>query len=101
MLRHEVETLYTANNPNADAWIDWSYPNHVLLVAGLTGKIATVQNANVELAVAGALLHDVADAVMARKDPGHEARSLVLADELLRKCGFNKLDAAKNGKGFH
>lgn len=93
-LRQEVEALYTANNPNADVWIDWGYPNHVLFVADLTGKTATAQGANVDLAVAGALLHDVADAVMARKDPDHEARSLLLADELLRKCGFNKDDTA-------
>lgn len=92
MLRQEVEALYTADNPHADVWIDWSYPNHVLFVADLTEKIAVAQHANVELAVAGALLHDIADAVMARKDPGHEARSLILADELLRKCGFDKND---------
>jgi hypothetical protein len=90
ILRQQVEALYTANNPNADVWIDWSYPNHVLFVANLTEEIAIANHADVELAVAGALLHDVADAVMARKDPAHEARSLELAEELLRKSGFSE-----------
>ena len=93
-LRQNVEALYTANNTEADVWIDWGYPNHVLVVADLTEKIATAQHANVELAVAGALLHDVADAVMAREDPEHEARSLALADEQLRKSGFDEDEIA-------
>lgn len=91
-LRQKVEQLYTANNSDADAWIDWGYPNHVLVVATLTKKIAEAQGANVELAVAGALLHDVADAVMARKNPDHEAKSLVMADNLLRESGFSEDD---------
>jgi putative nucleotidyltransferase with HDIG domain len=89
-LRQHVETLYTAANPAADVWIDWSYKNHVLVVAELTQKIATAQHADVELAVAGALLHDIADAVMARKNPGHEAKSLALASELLQTSGFSE-----------
>lgn len=90
VLRQNVETLYAANNPQADVWIDWSYPNHVQVVAELTGKIATAQHANIELAVAGALLHDIADAVMARRDPGHEAKSLSMADSMLRESGFTE-----------
>lgn len=89
-LRQEVKALYTADNPDADAWIDWGYPNHVLFVADLTEKIARTQQAKVELAVAGALLHDIADAVTTRKDPHHETQSLQLAEDLLLKCGFSK-----------
>ncbi|HUS25856.1 MAG TPA: HD domain-containing protein [Nevskiaceae bacterium] len=89
-LRQNVETLYTAGHPEADVWIDWSYPNHVLFVAEHTEKIAATHHANIELAVAGALLHDIADAVMARRNPEHEAKSLALADGLLRKSGFNE-----------
>lgn len=93
-LRQKVKALYTANNPDADVWIDWSYPNHVLYVADFTQKIATAQHANVELAVAGALLHDVADAVMARRNPEHEAKSLALAEELLQESGFSENEIA-------
>jgi putative nucleotidyltransferase with HDIG domain len=93
-LRQNVEELYAANNPNADVWIDWGYKNHVLVVADLTEKIAKAQGANVELAVAGALLHDIADAVMARKRPEHEAESLKLAEKLLQESGFGREDTA-------
>jgi putative nucleotidyltransferase with HDIG domain len=94
VLRQNVERLYTSGNPEADVWIDWGYPNHVLFVAELTEKIAKVQGANVELAVAGALLHDIADAVMARKEPTHEAESLKLAEKLLQESGFGAKDTA-------
>lgn len=93
-LRQYVDALYTANNPDADVWIDWGYPNHVLYVADLAGQIAAAQQANIELSVAGALLHDIAEAVMARKSPEHEAKSLAMAADLLQKSGFDKDEAA-------
>lgn len=93
-LRQKVEKLYTVPDAAADVWIDWAYPNHVLVVAALTERIAKKQGAKVELAVAGALLHDIADAVMARKSPGHEAESLRLAKELLQESGFSVEDTA-------
>lgn len=52
VLRQNVEKLYTSGNPNADPWVDWGYPSHVLVVAELTEKIAKAHDANVELAVA-------------------------------------------------
>ena len=93
-LRQKVEALYHANNPDADEWIDWGYPNHVLVVAKLAEKIATDHKANVELCVAGALLHDIADATMARERPEHEQESLVQADILLQESGFGADEAA-------
>lgn len=89
-LRQKVERLYSANNPDADVWIDWAYPNHVLVVAHMTEKIAKAQGANIEFAIAGALLHDIADTEMARETPDHEAKSLTIADSLLRESGFSK-----------
>jgi len=88
-LRRHVEVLYAANNPKADPWIDWSYKNHVLVVAAHTQKLATAHEANIELAVAGALLHDIADTITTRKDPEHKAKSLELAREILQKSGFS------------
>jgi 5'-deoxynucleotidase YfbR-like HD superfamily hydrolase len=90
ILRQKVEALYTAHNPEADVWTDWSYKNHVLFVANLTEKIAVAQHANVEQAVAGALVHDIADSVMGRKNPEHKAKSLTLGEELLQESGFSK-----------
>jgi putative nucleotidyltransferase with HDIG domain len=89
ILRQHVERLYGDHNPKADRWTDWAYTNHVVYVAKLTEKIAKQHGANVELAVAGALLHDCADAVTSRRDPDHEAKSLALAEDLLSKSGFN------------
>jgi hypothetical protein len=89
-LRHNVEKLYTANNPDADAWIDWGYKNHVLVVAELAERIAIKQHANVAWAVAGALVHDIADVMMPRKNPEHEATSLDLASDLLEGSGYDR-----------
>jgi len=94
ILREKVEKLYTANDPNADVWIDWAYKNHVLVVADLTKRIAKEQAANIDLAVAGALLHDIADVIMARECPEHEAESLKIAKELLKESGFDMQDTA-------
>lgn len=89
VLKQKVEELYTSKRPDADAWIDWGYRNHVLVVAKIAENIAKTQNANVEFCVAGALLHDIADAVMARNRPEHETESLMIADNLLQESGFN------------
>lgn len=50
-------------------------------------------HANIEFVVAGALLHDIADAIMTRWDPSHEAKSLEIADNLLRESGFSPNEA--------
>jgi hypothetical protein len=65
----------------------------VLFVADLAQKIATKQKATVEFVVAGALLHDIADSVMSRWNPEHKAKSLEMADELLREHGFDIKEA--------
>jgi putative nucleotidyltransferase with HDIG domain len=88
-LRKKVEELYTSGNPNADKWNDWAYKNHVLWVANKTEEIAKKQGARVDLSVAGALLHDIADAVMPRNTPNHETESLKIADRLLHESGFS------------
>lgn len=93
-LRQNVEKLYKSGNPNADVWNDWGYPNHVLVVADLTEKIAKAQGAKVDLAVAGALLHDIADAVMMRSNPEHEVESLKIAERILKESGFSAEDTA-------
>lgn len=93
-LRQKVQDLYTSNDPNADVWIDWSYPNHVLVVAELAERICKKHGANAEFAIAGALLHDIADATMARKSPEHADESLAIAERLLQESGFSAEDMA-------
>ena len=89
-VRQNVDVLYSANHLEADQWIHWGYPNHVLVVAEQTEKLANQHGANIELAVTGALLHDIADAVMSRFNPEHEERSLKIAGDILAKSGFTK-----------
>lgn len=91
-LRELVRECYTAPGPNADVWIGWAYPNHVLKVAETTEQLAQKYGANAEQAVAGALLHDIADTVMSRSSPDHEKQSLHMAKDLLGKAGFDWLE---------
>lgn len=89
-LKQKVHELYTSNNPNADPWNFWGYPNHVLIVAKNAEELAKRFNSNVDFCVAGALLHDIADVEMLRANPDHEQRSLELARELLKDVGFGE-----------
>ncbi|MBA3723754.1 MAG: HD domain-containing protein [Candidatus Levybacteria bacterium] len=87
-VKKEVEALYTYQHPNADQWNVWAYLNHVQVVAKNAERIAQEQNANIEHCVSGALLHDIADAVMTRFSKGHEKESLRIANEILEKSGY-------------
>ncbi|MFH1769897.1 MAG: HD domain-containing protein [Parcubacteria group bacterium] len=89
IVKEEVEKIYTSKNPEADPWIYWGYPNHVLIVAKDAKELAKQHGANVEFVVAGALLHDIADAVMRRNKPNHEEESLKIASDILKKAEFS------------
>jgi len=89
-LRNKVEELYRARHFARDGWADWMWERHVMVVASHAEKLAERYGANVDLAVAGALLHDIADAVMGRQNPGHKAESERMARELLQECGFSE-----------
>lgn len=91
-VKKEVHDLYTLQHPHADPWIVWAYPNHVQVVAKNAQRIAEEQGANAEFCVAGALVHDIADAVMSRFSQGHEKESLKIASEILERCGYDEQD---------
>ncbi len=90
ILKQKVETLYQAKDPNADVWTEWAYVNHVLVVANYAEKLSEKHDANLEFAVSGALLHDIADVVMDRDLPRHEEKSVDIARELLMTSGFSE-----------
>jgi putative nucleotidyltransferase with HDIG domain len=94
VLKKEIDSLYTDKHPNADPWTSWSYPNHVLIVAKNADKVAKEQGANIEQCVSGALLHDIADAVMPRSSKDHEKESLRIANEILEKCGYTEKECS-------
>lgn len=87
-VREEVRALYAAELPGRADWADWIYEGHVLKVAQAARDVAIRFGGDPDLAEAAGLLHDIADAVMKREDPAHEARSVDIARDFLQKAGF-------------
>lgn len=88
-LTQRVKQLYEAKDPNrAPWWADWLYAEHVPAVAAYAKKLAEAKGANVELAQAAAILHDIADAKLPGRTATHEAESLKMAHELMQACGY-------------
>jgi HD superfamily phosphodiesterase len=83
-----VRELYKTRNPNRADWADWLYKNHIFVVALTAKSLAERFNVNSELPQAAAILHDVADAKVARKDPSHERASMDMARVILAKSGY-------------
>ena len=89
-LKKLVEKQYLQKHPNRDDWCDWLYPNHVLWVADKTEEFCELYKANSSVAVAAALIHDIADSVMQREDEGHEEKSLEIGRDLCQKSGYTE-----------
>lgn len=87
-LREAVRQLYAEKREGRADWADWIYDRHVVLVGEESRKIALEFGGNPDLAEAGGLLHDIADAIMKREDPRHEVQSLGIAREQLKLAGF-------------
>lgn len=84
-----VEQLYMQKDPNRADWCDWLYPNHVVVVADKAQELCDRYNGNPDIAVAGALLHDIADTVMERRDPEFKPTSYDIARKLCHEAGYN------------
>jgi len=93
-VRAKVRELYGRKDPKRDPAADWLYDNHVLVVAQNAHKLAKKYGASEELSEVAALLHDVADAVMARANPSHEAESLTIARRVMAEAGFTAEEIA-------
>lgn len=91
-LSANVERLYMARLQTRSDWADELYKNHVLIVAEYACIVAERVGADIELAKAAALLHDIADFKMKRHDPRHKDESLHVARELMRECGYTTDD---------
>lgn len=93
MLTGLVEKLYRENNLGANSWASWAYDNHVIPVMEhakfYCDRWAEISEESVSSILAGALLHDIADAVMERSDRRYEETSISMARELLDRIGFN------------
>lgn len=87
-LEEKIRELYSAKNKDRADWADWLYENHIFQVADIAGKLAEKYGGNKELAIASALLHDIADAVMKRENPEHEEKTRETAKSLLENSDF-------------
>ncbi|HCC06030.1 TPA: hypothetical protein DEP94_01555 [Candidatus Nomurabacteria bacterium] len=88
-LKKKVSDLYLSKNDTRDSWADWLYENHIFLVADKAGELADKYGANRELAMASAMLHDIADAVMSRFTELHEEESFKIAKSFLKESNFS------------
>ena len=89
ILEQNVSYLYEAKHLGRADWADWLYERHVFVVAEKTAQLSERFNADAEPAVAAAMLHDIADAVMSRFDERHTEESLRIDRELLDVSGFS------------
>lgn len=93
-LWQHVEKLYTDKLEGRDDWADWLWPNHVVVVANKARELAEQKGADVDLSVAAALLHDIADYKMGRHQDGHEEESLKVAREVMQEHGYSPEEIA-------
>jgi putative nucleotidyltransferase with HDIG domain len=89
-LEQAVRDLYNQKNDNRAEMADWLVDNHVFVVADYASELAKKYGANVELARVAALLHDIADAKMNRKDTAHAEESLRMAREFMKDFGYDE-----------
>ena len=88
-LKQKIDALYTEKNTSrAKDWADYMYRDHIFKVADKARELAERFGANPELAVAAAMLHDIADSVMSRENRKHETESMNIARGILRISGF-------------
>lgn len=88
-VKRKVDELYQARNAGRADWADWLYMHHVFVVADYARQLAERFHADQSVAVAAALLHDIADVVMKRDNSWHEEESMIIARKLLQETGFS------------
>jgi hypothetical protein len=82
-----VETLYHSTaRPEAS----YLWNSHVQEVARFAGELSSRFGADQDTAVAGALLHDIADIWLDRSEPSFEDTTTKTAIELLTQAGYNE-----------
>lgn len=84
-----VHEIYDRKESTREEWADWLSANHVFLVAKFADELSIRLGVKNDLAIAAAMLHDIADSVMARENPEHENKSKEIAREFLLMCGYS------------
>ncbi|MEK7106220.1 MAG: HD domain-containing protein [Patescibacteria group bacterium] len=80
-----VKTAYTSSKEDFAQWI-WA--NHLPLVANKAEELSQKYDANPDIAVAAAWLHDFGDAFTNRHTDKHEELSKNEAVKVLQKCNY-------------
>ena len=91
LLEADVCKLYKQKKFNKN-WRDWIYKNHVLVTANFATDLASKYKANVELSRVAALLHDITDVIMERKEENHFKESLLLAQKIMKQYQYSNND---------
>ncbi len=89
-----VRSLYEGRREGRDEWCDWLYENHVFVVAKNALFLARKYGGDIDLAFAGAILHDIADVSISRFSDNHEELSLNIAEGAMIEAGFSDSDRA-------
>ncbi|MFO0704067.1 MAG: HD domain-containing protein [Patescibacteria group bacterium] len=88
ILEKQIEKVYLESPID---FAKWMYPHHVKIVADFALELASKsQDANIDLAFAGALLHDFGDAFLEdRHDAKFEVVTKSEATKILLQCNFS------------
>lgn len=89
----QVKELYESKQAGRDKIADWIYEGHVLIVADYAKQLCQEFGGNPDLAVAGALMHDIGDAVMSRFAEDFNEQSYQIARDFMAKAGYSSEDA--------
>lgn len=84
-----VKAVYTAKETRPMG--KWMWNNHIQWVANKTKELSKKYNANEEMSVSAALLHDLADSQYERNDPNFDNWSSNKGYEILDQAGFNEI----------
>lgn len=89
MKHHKVAQLVkNAYLSSKEDFARWMWENHLQLVARKAEELSKQFEANEDLAVAGAWLHDFGDAFVHRHSEEHEAISMSESKKVLQEAGY-------------
>ncbi|MEK6887322.1 MAG: HD domain-containing protein [Candidatus Aenigmatarchaeota archaeon] len=92
-IKNEIKVLY-ANSSN-ECMRTWFYEGHVIVVAKYAEEISKKVGANTEIAILGALFHDIARAWGVEKDPNLMQESIRKTEEIMKKNDYTNEDIKK------
>jgi HD superfamily phosphodiesterase len=90
-----LELVKKAYESTEEDFGKWMWKNHVPFVAKKTLELSKIYQANEDIAVAGALLHDFGDVFMYRHADNHDEVSIVEAKKILKEAEYSEQEILK------